>query len=189
MNLYELAASVIEALEAEDIPYMVVGALSSSVFGIPRATKDVDIVLQLQTREPLQRLQARLVDVVEFNPQITFETLTGSVRHILTAKTRPPFIVEMFELGSDPFAVERFSRRRAEWSAQIRRQVFLPTAEDVIVQKLRWGRSKDLEDARDVLAVRTPAKLDMAYITRWCELHQTSGQLLAMLAEIEPFLY
>jgi hypothetical protein len=49
MNLYELAAHVIEALEAENIPYMVVGALSSSVFGIPRATKDVDIVLQLQT--------------------------------------------------------------------------------------------------------------------------------------------
>jgi hypothetical protein len=43
MNLYELAARVIEALEAENIPYMVVGALSSSVFGIPRATKDVDM--------------------------------------------------------------------------------------------------------------------------------------------------
>lgn len=40
MNLYELTSRVIEALEAEDIAYMVVGALSSSVFGIPRATKD-----------------------------------------------------------------------------------------------------------------------------------------------------
>lgn len=50
MNLYELAARVIAALEAESISYMGVGALSSSVFGIPRATKDVDIVLQLQTQ-------------------------------------------------------------------------------------------------------------------------------------------
>ena len=95
MNLYELASRVIEAMEAERIPYMVVGALSSSVFGIPRATKDVDIVLQLLTREPLQRLEQRLADVAEFDPQVTFETLTGSVRHILTAKTRPPFIVEL----------------------------------------------------------------------------------------------
>ena len=188
MNLYELAAHVIEALEAENIPYMVVGALSSSVFGIPRATKDVDIVLQLQTREPLRRLEERLSQRVVFDPQATFETLTGSVRHILTARTKPPFIVELFELGSDPFVVERFSRRRAEWSGQIKRQVFLPTAEDVIVQKLRWGRSKDLEDARDVLAVQTPAMLDMDYITRWCELHQTSGRLQVMLAEIEPLL-
>ncbi|MEI6655302.1 MAG: hypothetical protein WCP45_11070 [Verrucomicrobiota bacterium] len=188
MNLYELASRVIEALEAESIPYMVVGALSSSVFGIPRATKDVDIVLQLLTRDPLHRLETRLAEVVAFDPQVTFETLTGSVRHILTAKTRPPFIVELFELGSDPFVVERFSRRRAAWSAQLKRQVFLPTAEDVIVQKLRWGRPKDLDDARDVLAVQTPARLGMDYITRWCEIHQTSGHLHAMLAEIEPLL-
>lgn len=188
MNLYELAAHVIEALEAENIPYMVVGALSSSVFGIPRATKDVDIVLQLQSREPLHRLGERLWQVATFDPQVTFETLTGSVRHILTAKTKPPFIVELFELGLDPFVVERFSRRRDEWSGQIKRRVFLPTAEDVVVQKLRWGRPKDLEDARDVLAVQTPAKLDMAYITRWCEVHQTSERLHAMLAEIEPLL-
>ncbi len=163
---------------------MVVGALSSSVFGIPRATKDVDIVLQLQTREPLCRLEERLSQVVVFDPQATFETLTGSVRHILTAKTRPPFTVELFELGADPFVVERFSRRRAEWSGQINRSIFLPTPEDVIVQKLRWGRPKDLEDARDVLAVQTPARLDMNHITRWCEAHQTTARLQSILTEI-----
>jgi hypothetical protein len=188
MNLYDLASRVVEALEAEGIPYMLVGALSSSVFGIPRATKDVDIVLQLLTREPLRRLEDRLAEVVKFDPQVTFETLTGSVRHILTAKTRPPFIVELFELGSDPFVIERFSRRRATWSHQLNRQVFLPTAEDVIVQKLRWGRPKDLEDARDVLAVQTPGNLDMDYIKRWCGIHQTSEHLHAMLTEIERLL-
>ena len=56
------------------------------------------------------------------------------------------------------------------------------------MQKLRWGRPKDLEDARDVLAVQTPAKLDMNYITRWCDAHETSARLQAMLAEIEPLL-
>lgn len=188
MNLYELAACVIEALEAEDVPYMIVGALSSSVFGIPRATKDVDIVLQLDTREPLQRLKVRLEEVVDFDPQVTFETLTGSVRHILTSKTRPPFTVELFELGTDPFVLERFARRRARWSSQLRREVFLPTAEDVIVQKLRWGRSKDIEDARDVLAVQTPANLDMSYISGWAETHGTTKLLERLLAEIAPLL-
>jgi hypothetical protein len=93
--------------------------------------------------------------------------------------------VELFELGSDPFVVERFSRRRAEWSGQLKRNVFLPTAEDVIVQKLRWGRPKDLEDARDVLAVQTPARLDMSYITHWCNIHETAGLLRSILNEIE----
>lgn len=188
MKLYDLAARVIAALEEESIPYMVVGALSSSVFGIPRATKDVDIVLQLESPEPLKRLEGRLADVVSFDPQTSFETITGSHRHILTSRTRPPFTVELFELGADPFVRERFSRRRNEWSAQFKRQVFLPTAEDVIVQKLRRGRPKDLEDARDVLAVQTPANLDMEYISRWCGIHETSDRLSQLLAEIEPML-
>ncbi len=41
------------------------------------------------------------------------------------------------------------------------------------LQKLRWGRSRDLEDARGVLAVQTSARLDMDLITRWGVLHQT----------------
>lgn len=188
MNLYELTGLVIEALEIESIPYMVVGSLSSSVFGIPRATKDADIELQLDTGEPLIRLEKRLFTKMSFDPQATFETLTGSRRHILTAKTKPPFIVELFELGTDPFMIERFSRRRTEWSSQIQRHIYLPTAEDVVVQKLRWGRSKDLEDVRDVLAVQTPARLDMNYINHWCHIHKTSSHLLTILKEIEPLL-
>lgn len=188
MNLYQLAARVIEAIEAEKIPYMLVGALSTSVFGVPRSTKDVDVVLHLESRDPLAALERRLEDTVAFDRQVTFETLTGSHRHILKSKTRPPFIVELFELGSDPFVLERFSRRKAEWSAQLERHVYLPTAEDVVIQKLRWGRPKDLEDARDVLAVQTPGKLDMRHITKWCDAHQTSGQLARLLAEIAPLL-
>jgi hypothetical protein len=186
MNLYQLGARVIDALEAGGVGHMVVGALSSSVFGVPRATKDVDIVLQIDSPSVLRALQSRLADVVDFDPQVTFETLTGSRRHILTSKTVPPFTVELFELGADPFALERFSRRNAQWSAQLGRSVCLPTAEDVVVQKLRWGRPRDLEDVRDVLAVQTPSALDMAYISRWCQAHGTSGRLEALLAEIDP---
>lgn len=84
--------------------------------------------------------------------------------------------------------IERFSRRRAGWSSQIGRHVHLPTAEDVIIQKLRWARPKDIEDARDVLAVQTPARLDMDYIARWCDVHQTSRRLEEILVDIGPLL-
>ena len=188
MTLYQLAARVIDALEEESIPYMVVGALSSSVFGVPRATKDMDVVLRFEGASTTARLERRLGDLFSFDRQITFETLTGSRRHILHSKSKPPFVVELFELGSDPFVLERFSRRKAEFSAQIQRKVSLPTAEDVIVQKLRWGRPKDLEDARDVLAVQTPSRLDMNYVDRWCGVHGTTGRLRRLIDEIEPLL-
>jgi hypothetical protein len=188
MDVFTLAGTVVDALEAEGVPYFVVGALSVSVFGIPRATKDVDIVISLETRKPLDAVERRLADVLEFDPQITFETITGSLRHILHSRTNPPVVVELFELGADPFLQSRFARRRQEYSAQMQRHAWLPTPEDIIVQKLRWARPKDIEDAASVLAVRSLASLDMAYIEHWCALHGTTGRLHAVIESIPPDL-
>lgn len=59
-------------------------------------------------------------------------------------------------------------------------------AEGVVVQKLRWGRNKDLDDARDVLAVQGPETLDMEYIERWCAMHGTLERLKTALDGIPP---
>ena len=56
----------------------------------------------------------------------------------------------------------------------------------MVVQKLRWGRNKDLDDARDVLAVQGPESLDMDYISRWCEIHGTATRLREALDGIPP---
>ena len=71
-------------------------------------------------------------------------------------------------------------------SEQLGRVIWLPTPEDVVVQKLRWGRNKDLDDARDVLAVQGPKSLDMAYIKQWCAQHGTTERLQNALAGISP---
>ena len=188
MDVFTLAGKVIEALDAEHVPYLVVGALSVSVFGIPRATKDVDIVISLPTRQPLTAVAQRLRDIAEFDPQISFETITGSVRHLLHSRTNPPIVVEHFELGGDPFVQSRFARRRQEFSAQMQRRAWLPTPEDVIVQKLRWARHKDLDDAGSVLAVRGTANLDLPYIEHWCAQHGSLPRLREVLASIPPDL-
>lgn len=53
--------------------------------------------------------------------------------------------------------------------------------EDLVIQKLRWGRGKDLDDARDVLAVQGVKSLDMIYIRGWCERHGTVDALETIL--------
>jgi hypothetical protein len=55
-----------------------------------------------------------------------------------------------------------------------------------VVQKVRWGRNKDLDDARDVLAGRDPRRLDMAYVEPWCSEHGTLDRLRAALDGIPP---
>lgn len=95
-------------------------------------------------------------------------------------------MVEFFGLFDDPFVMESFGRRRQIHSIQLSRSIWLPTAEDVIVQKLRWGRPKDLEDARDVTAVQGPETLDTGYIEGWCSEHGTTARWTSLLESLPP---
>lgn len=186
MTVEQLAAIVIDACEQEQVEHMLTGAFAHGLYGIPRSTKDVDVVLSLAGADPIQRVAKRLASTVEFEPQIQFDTLTWGKRQVGQSFTNPPFKVELFELFDDPFVQSQFQRKRQLFSIQIQRHAWLPTPEDVVVQKLRWGRNKDLDDARDVLAVQGPETLDMEYIERWCGLHGTLDRLKTALDGIPP---
>lgn len=186
MTVEALAAAVIDACEAAGVDHMVTGAFAYSLYGIARSTKDVDVVLSIANDEPIRRVIERLGSLVDFNSQVEFDTLTWGRRQVGTARTSPPIKVELFEIFDDPFVLSQFARKRRLFSEQIGRSAWLPTPEDVVVQKLRWGRNKDLDDARDVLAVQGTETLDMAYIEDWCAQHGTTERLRAALAGIPP---
>jgi len=186
MTVEALAAAVVDACDSEGVDHMVTGAFATSVYGIPRSTKDVDVVLSLRNGDAISRVAAKLEPMIEFNPQVQFDTLTWGKRLVGITRQSPPLKVELFELFDDPFVLAQFQRKRKLFSNQIGRNTWLPTPEDVVVQKLRWGRNKDLDDARDVLAVQGTESLDMAYIEKWCAQHGTTERLKAALAGIPP---
>jgi hypothetical protein len=186
MRLEELAVRVLEAAEVENVEFMAVGAIAAGAYGVPRSTRDVDLLVSVKIPGNVAALMRRLSSFVDFDPQVTFDTLIWGRRHVGTSKTSPPFKVELFETFDDPFVISEFDRRRKVFVPILRRETWLPAPEDVVVQKLRWGRSKDLDDARDVLAVQGPETLDMAYIEHWCALHGTLPRLEDALAGIPP---
>lgn len=186
MTIEELARAVLDACEQENLDHMLTGAFAHGAYGIPRSTKDVDVVLSVAGQNPIARVVRRLDGVVIFEARVQFDTLTWGKRLVGEFCGTPPFKVELFELFDDPFVQSQFARRRRMFSTQIQRETWLPTPEDVIVQKLRWGRNKDLDDARDVLAVQGPETLDMAYIEHWCAQHGTLPKLKEALDGIPP---
>lgn len=186
MTVDELAERVVKACEDEGVEHMVTGALAVSYYGIPRSTKDVDLVISVEATNAIGRVIARLETLIEFGAQVQFDTLTWGRRHIGRPREGFPFQVELFELFDDPFVQAQFRRKQRLFSPQLNRSTWLPTPEDVVVQKLRWGRNKDLDDARDVLAVQGPETLDMDYIEQWCADHGTTARLHAALAAIPP---
>jgi hypothetical protein len=152
---------------------MLVGSYSSNYYGRPRSTRDADFVVILETAQ-LSSLQAALGPDFRLEPQMSFEAVTMTTRHIIEHPSTA-FKIELFLLSDDAFDQSRFARRRQlnlEGHA-----VWLPTPEDVIVQKLRWsggqGRGKDLADAAEVVRLTLP-ELDLPYIRHWTSLHGTA---------------
>jgi hypothetical protein len=168
----DVLLAVIRALDGAGIQYMIVGSLSSNLYGIERSTQDADLVIDA-AGVPISSLAGLLPDSLRLDPQVTFETITSTHR-LLIRRKRGRFKVELFLAGDDPHDRERFARRvRVQAYGQ---SLWLPTPEDVIITKLRWSkqgkRTKDTEDVKNVIAVQGDA-LDWAYIHRWCDQHGT----------------
>ena len=180
MTSEDFVAAVFDALTGLDVPFMVSGSLASNFYGVPRATQDADLVVELD-RLPADAFAERLGPHFEVDPQIGFEAVTGS-RRLMVRAPDSAFHVELFGVTDTPHDRERFARRRTV--TVLGRTVALPTVEDVIVNKLLWfkraGRWKDLDDARNVTAVQGPT-VDAAYIRHWCR----ELDLLDLLEDVE----
>lgn len=174
MNSFEATAHVVTQLEDKGVPYMLVGALSSNAYGIPRATKDADIVVSFDSIGVVEFAKS-LGSGFELDRQMRMETITNSIRNIITYKPTN-FDIELFRLSHDEHHKERFDRRKRRWLDEIKREACLPSAEDVVIQKLRWKRRKDLDDAENILAVRAK-QLDWDYLTHWTKIHGTNDLL------------
>ena len=182
MTSVEATAAVVDALAVCEIEYMIVGAISSNAYSIARSTKDADFVLELRPGQ-LTALMKLLGAEFQLDPQLQFETLTGSKRNVVTyLPTR--FEIELFRLNTkDEHHAERFRRRYQKMLNEIHRVVWIPTVEDVVIQKLRWRRRKDLDDVVNVLSVSGPS-IDWNYLRSWTTQHGTDALLQELLEEV-----
>lgn len=185
MTSEEAAMAVVDALEALQIPYMMVGSFSSNYYGIGRSTKDADFVVQLEPAS-LAPIMNHLGPAFRLDPQMTFESITLTRRYVVHV-VGIPFKIELFLLSDDPHDQERFRRRiRVKL---LDREANLPTAEDVIVTKTRWAflskRSKDADDVRAVIAVQASG-IDWPYIYAWCDQHGSRAVLDEIRNSIPP---
>ena len=181
MNATDLVLQFIDALNSAGAQYMLVGSFSSNYYGRPRLTKDADFVVEIDTAQ-LAAVMAKLGPDFQIDRQMSFETVTMSVRYIVYHRSSA-FKIELFQLSPDLHDHERFGRRRqVDFEG---RPVWLPTAEDVIITKLRWARagerSKDKADVAQVLSIRGKA-LDLNYIRHWTDQHGTRDLFEQLLA-------
>lgn len=184
MNSREVALQAIAALNANTIPYMLVGSFSTNFYGMERSTKDADIVVELGGRS-IGDVFRSLGRDFRCDPQMLLETVTATLRYVIT-HTASSFKIELFMLSNDPHDQERF-RRRIEVE-YLGTRVWIPTAEDVVVTKSRWAarahRPKDEQDVAAVLGVQR-GRLDLAYIRQWCDTHGSRSTFESIFEAVE----
>ena len=181
----ELVSYFVGRLEGAGADYLVVGAVAYFAYGTPRATKDLDLVIATDAAT-LDGLLCDLPPELSLDPQARMELFTDTMRWVIDVR-ETELKVGLFLLGDDPHHREEFLRRRRVAIAGAEVEAWIATAEDLVIQKLRWARRKDLDDARNILAVQGEA-IDYAHLELWCRRHGTLDRLAELRASIPPGL-
>jgi hypothetical protein len=184
MNGTDALIALARAFDDAGLPYMIVGSYSSNFYGVPRSTKDADLLVNLDQAD-WKKLSSILPAGLELEQQSGFEMITSTRKELIRVKGSV-FEIELFHLSKDAHDSVRFSRRH-KVAIIPGVEAYLPTAEDVVIQKLRWSRGakrpKDFADVVAVMQVQGPARLDWLYIEEWCEKHGTLDLLAEAKAE------
>ena len=169
MTLAEFIAELTRRLDEAGVPYMITGSLAGSFHGEPRATRDVDVVID-PTRAALRQLVERLEnDAYYVSADAALEALDRrSQFNVIDTRTgwKADFIIRK----DRPFSNAEFERRLR--TKLLGRESYIATAEDTIVAKLEWAREGDsYRQLRDAAAIVSTLgdELDRGYIGRWVE--------------------
>lgn len=166
--------AVVKTLHRLRIPYAITGGYAASVWGRPRSTFDVDVIIELPRSKVDALVQAlRKISrsgyldegaanqAVERNSEFNFIHPTSGLK------------IDFWVAGDDAFSQSKLQRRSAK-RIMGQRMYFL-SPEDLILSKLRWHKESGSElQLRDIEAIlRVQRNLDRRYLTQWARRQTT----------------
>lgn len=169
------------------MPYYITGGVAAIVYGEPRTTRDLDLVINLQ-RESIAPLAAALTAAGFYCPPGAVEDIQFGRGQTLSVTHMSMVLNADLVLNADTVSDRsKMQRRRLETLDEAGTQQFWVAApEDLILAKLLWGkRSNSQKQWRDVLGVLKVQgeSLDFAYMLAWAEPLELSMELAQALVE------
>jgi hypothetical protein len=164
---------ILETLEVSGVEYMIGGAIAEWAWGEPRATQDLDIVInlpiqaigrfskELEKRKMLVPADIILDTMMEDRADIPLNAI-----HIYSGLKADLYLMR----DGDKLRQSAFERRvKVDYGPPIG-QVYVHSPEDLILYKLMYlGLSGQPKHARDIAAILRAKKnqLDLRYIEEW----------------------
>ena len=158
MTVSDVVRVVVELLERRGADYQIVGAIAYFLYGPIRFTQDVDFVVSVSGKE-LDGVLRELPAGFEIEPQARMELFTGTMRWVVGIPDSK-LKLEFFLLGDDAHHREEFTRKQRRMLGEAGVEGWVATAEDLIIQKLRWNREKDVTDIQHICLEKQNAAED-----------------------------
>ncbi|MEW6608711.1 MAG: nucleotidyl transferase AbiEii/AbiGii toxin family protein [bacterium] len=164
--LLDIIAKILKITQNEQIPIMFMGGLAISVWAEPRATYDIDGVIDIE-RSNLEN----------FLKELTKEGFIYDKSNPIKLIQNLPFITLIYPIEEQEIYIDLFlAKSRYSKEALVRKQnvkignLTIPVIapEDTILYKLLAGRTRDIEDIHQILIIQR-GKLDLKYMMKWAE--------------------
>jgi hypothetical protein len=168
-SLEGLFGRVAAALDRAGVPFMVAGSFASTAHGFPRATQDLDLVIDPPDAEALEALLRALpasdyyVDSDAARDALRRRSMFNVVDHATGWK------IDFILRKDRPFSRREFERRQPISLLGV--AAFVASPEDTIIAKLEWslrggGSERQRRDVAGILETLA-GQLDRAYIEEW----------------------
>jgi len=165
----ELIEKLGEILGEREIPYMIIGGQAVLLYGEPRLTRDIDIILGIGA-EGFQ-------DILGITKKIGLRPIPEDIGAFVGQTMVLPMADDTTGIRVDfIFSFTPYEHEAIRRSRKVRvgaSEVSFASPEDVIIHKIFAGRPRDLEDVRGII-LKNP-DIDEAYIRKWLEEFERSS--------------
>jgi hypothetical protein len=174
--MVEFFQKITDVLNKNEIPYMLSGSVAMSLYIVPRATRDFDFIIHLQSQD-IDRFVENFKDGYYCDKEavqdaVKRRSMFNIIDHVSGFKA--DFVV----LKNEPFRQNEFTRRiQMEFFGKT---IYVVSPEDLIISKLIWIQDYQsplqMEDIKNLVLSEN---LDWAYINQWvAKLNLNSFNLL-----------
>jgi len=181
----EIALQLHDLLIALQVDYYITGGASAVVYGEPRTTRDIDLVLAIS----LSKIEALAIALEQAGFHIAGmeDVRSGQSKILQIIHMESISRADLIIAGNQPFDLIQFQRKQAI-EVMEGRILYYASPEDVILNKLVWRtQSVSEKQWRDVLGILKVQMelLDLDYLRQWAGYLEVLDDLDLAIAQVK----